>query len=178
MTPSQPPPAMSTILAPRTALTESFAYRDRVDGAGGRHTIGRTTATAAPLVLVVDDHEDSRIIARLVLEAAGFRVREAANGVAALSLAVAIEPDVMLLDLILPEIDGWEVARRLRRDPATTNMGIIAMTALAVRDDHVRARHAGCDAVLIKPVLPKAIVETVCRYVERPVVGVPALFQV
>jgi two-component system cell cycle response regulator DivK len=168
---------MSILSLPRTALTESFAYRDRIDGAGVRHPIGRTTATAAPLVLVVDDHEDSRIIARLVLEAAGFRVREAASGVAALSLATALEPDVMLLDLILPEIDGWEVARRLRRDPATTNLGIIAVTALALRDDHVRARHAGCDTVLIKPVLPKAIVETVCRFVERPVIGVPRLLQ-
>jgi len=172
------PRAMSTFSAPRTAVTESLAYHDPVERAAVRRPLARTTATAAPLVLVVDDHEDSRIIARLVLEAAGFRVREAANGVTGLSLATALEPSVMLLDLILPGIDGWEVARRLRRDPATTGIGIIAVTALAVRDDHVRARHAGCDTVLTKPVLPKAIVETVCRFVERPLLVAPALFQV
>jgi CheY-like chemotaxis protein len=169
---------MSTSLAPLSAIAESFAFHDPVEGSALRHPVVRATVTAAPLVLVVDDHEDSRIIARLVLEAAGFRVHEAASGVTGLSLATALEPAVMLLDLILPGIDGWEVARRLRRDPATTNMGIIAVTALALRDDHVRARHAGCDTVLTKPVLPKAIVETVCRFVERPVLVASGLFQV
>lgn len=167
---------MSILSAPCTALPESFAYPDPIERAGIWHPLVRTTATTVPLVLVVDDHEDSRIIARLVLEAAGFRVREAANGAAGLSLAIALEPAVMLLDLILPEIDGWEVARRLRCDPATANMGIIAVTAQALRDDHVRARHAGCDTVLTKPVLPRAIVETVRRFVERPMLAAPALF--
>src|SRR5204862_4448244 len=101
---------MSTYAAPRTAVAESFAYRDHVEGTAVRHPVVRTTSTAAPLVLVVDDHEDSRIIARLVLEAAGFRVCEAASGGAGLSLATTLEPAVMLLDLILPGIDGWEVA--------------------------------------------------------------------
>jgi len=104
-------------------------------------------------------------------------VREAANGAMGLNLATALDPDVILLDLILPGVDGWEVARRLRCDPSTANIGIIAVTALALRDDHVRARHAGCDTVLTKPVLPKAIVETVCRFVERPVLVAPGLFQ-
>jgi len=169
--------AMSTLALPRSAITESFEYCDRVSAAAIRYPLARSTAIAPPLVLVVDDHEDSRIIARLVLEAAGFRVREAASGVAGLSLAAALEPAVMLLDLILPEIDGWEVARRLRRDPATSSMGIIAVTALALCDDHARARNAGCDTVLIKPVLPKAIVETVCRFVERPLAAAPRLLQ-
>ena len=169
---------MSTSLLPLTAVAESLAFHDPVEGASFRRPPVRATVTSAPLVLVVDDHEDSRIIARLVLESAGFRVRDAANGATGLSLAAALEPDVILLDLILPGIDGWEVARRLRRDPATTNIGIIAVTALALRDDHVRARHAGCDTVLTKPVLPKAILETVCRFVERPVLVAPGLFQV
>ena len=68
---------MSTYAAPRTAVAESFAYRAHVEGTAVRHPVVRTTSTAAPLVLVVDDHEDSRIIARLVLEAAGFRVCDA-----------------------------------------------------------------------------------------------------
>ena len=168
---------MSTSLLPLTAVAESFAFHDPIEGAAVQRPLVRATVTSAPLVLVVDDHEDSRIIARLVLEAAGFRVREAANGAMGLNLATALEPDVILLDLILPGVDGWEVARRLRCDPSTANIGIIAVTALALRDDHVRARHAGCDTVLTKPVLPKAIVETVCRFVERPALVAPGLFQ-
>jgi len=168
---------MSTSLLPLTAVAESFAFHDPVEGVAVRRPLAPAKVTSAPLVLVVDDHEDSRIIARLVLEAAGFRVREAANGAMGLNLATALEPDVILLDLILPGVDGWEVARRLRCDPSTANIGIIAVTALALRDDHVRARHAGCDTVLTKPVLPKAIVETVCRFVERPALVAPGLFQ-
>jgi len=168
---------MSTSLLPLTAVAESFAFHDPIEGTAVRRPLVRATVTSAPLVLVVDDHEDSRIIARLVLEAAGFRVREAANGAMGLNLATALDPDVILLDLILPGVDGWEVARRLRCDPSTANIGIIAVTALALRDDHVRARHAGCDTVLTKPVLPKAIVETVCRFVERPALVAPGLFQ-
>jgi CheY-like chemotaxis protein len=165
---------MSPLSVSRTAITEAFVYHDHALSAGTRHPLVGTRATEAPLVLVVDDHEDSRIIARLALEAAGFRVREAATGVAGLSLAMSLEPAVLLLDLILPGIDGWEVARRVRRDPATIHMGIIALTALALRDEHVRARRAGCDTVLTKPVLPRAIVEMVCQFVERPVLAAPA----
>jgi len=72
---------MSTSLLPLTAVAESFAFHDPIEGTAVRRPLVRATVTSAPLVLVVDDHEDSRIIARLVLEAAGFRVREAASGV-------------------------------------------------------------------------------------------------
>src|SRR4051812_3642057 len=85
---------------------------------------GRWTAVAPtpaddvfrPLVLVVDDHEDSRAIARVVLESGGFRVAEAATGLDGLRLAAALSPAAVLLDLILPGVDGWQVARQLRDD--------------------------------------------------------------
>lgn len=151
-----------------TAIAESFAQTDRVATTASRPPIVEPSATALPLVLVIDDHEDSRIIARLVLEAAGFRVCEAASGVEGLSLAVSLQPAVVLLDLILPGIDGWGVARRLRRDPAADNIGIIALTAVALAEECDRARDAGCDEVLTKPVSPKGIVEMVRRFVGRP----------
>jgi len=127
------------------------------------------TATLAPLVLVVDDHEDSRVIARVVLEAAGFRVCEASCGVEALDAATELQPDVVLLDLILPGIDGWEVARRLRRNPDADDMAIIALTALAQPEERGRARDAGCDDVLTKPVSPAVIARTVRRFVTQRV---------
>jgi CheY-like chemotaxis protein len=125
--------------------------------------------TSAPLVLVVDDHEDSRVIARVVLEAAGFRVCEAACGIEALDVAAKLQPDVVLLDLILPGIDGWEVARRLRSNPDADDMAIIALTALAQPDERGRARDAGCDDVLTKPVSPAVIARTVRRFLTHRV---------
>jgi len=143
-----------------------------------RHLAGATiehrlhveeTETLAPLVLVVDDHEDSRVIARVVLEAAGLRVCEAACGVEAIDVAVTLQPDVVLLDLILPGIDGWEVARRLRSNPVADDMAIIALTALAQPEERGRAREAGCDEVLTKPVSPAVIARTVRRFLTQRV---------
>lgn len=135
---------------------------------GQQRFIG-AAAPLPPLILVADDHEDSRTIARMVLESAGFRVAEAATGREALRLAVALRPIALLLDLVLPELDGWEVARRLRANDATSAAAIIAVTATVLPSDHERARAAGCDMVLTKPVLPTAIVRTVCRYIGLPV---------
>jgi CheY-like chemotaxis protein len=121
------------------------------------------------LVLVVDDHDDSRTIARLVLESAGFRVAEAAGGCEGLRLAAELRPQVVLLDLVLPGVDGWEIARLLRRDRATRRGIIIAVTAVANVDDQARAIDAGCDEVLTKPVSPSNMLSTIRSYV-----GVPA----
>jgi len=122
----------------------------------------------APLVLVLDDHDDSRVIARLVLETAGFRVLEARAGLEGLRLAITRSPNVILLDMILPEIDGWEIARLLRADPDTRYTSIVAVTALASQDEQDRALLAGCDEVLTKPVPPTVLLRTVQRYVAVP----------
>jgi two-component system cell cycle response regulator DivK len=123
------------------------------------------TAMLPPCVLVVDDHEESRTIARLVLERAGFRVAEASTGNEGLRLATALRPAAVLLDLIMPGLDGWELARQLHKNPATAGAAVIALTALAMPEDHDRALLAGCDAVLTKPVRPIRIVETVQEFV-------------
>jgi CheY-like chemotaxis protein len=122
-----------------------------------------------PLVLVIDDHDDSRTIARLVLESAGFRVIDARTGFEGLRLALDAKPLVVLLDLVLPGVDGWEIARLLRLESSTRDAVIVAVTAVASTEDHDRALLAGCDEVLTKPVPPTTMLDTVRRYVGLPV---------
>ena len=129
---------------------------------------GRVAASSVgfpPLILVVDDHEDSRAIARLVLESVGFRVAEARTGFEGFRMAVELRPAVILLDMVLPGLDGWEIARLLRANADAKNASIIAVTALASADDRDRALLAGCNEVLIKPVPPALLLNTVRRYV-------------
>jgi CheY-like chemotaxis protein len=121
-----------------------------------------------PVILVIDDHDDSRTITRLVLEHAGYRVVEASDGSRGYQTATEVRPLVVLLDLVLPGLDGWEVARRLRRDRATEHAVIIALTAAVRADDQERARIAGCDEVLTKPVLPPTMLATIRRYIGTP----------
>jgi CheY-like chemotaxis protein len=102
-------------------------------------------------ILVVDDHEDSRVVARMVLEHAGYAVSVAATGPEALAMAISRQPDLVLMDIVLPEMDGLEVSRRLRSHPSTKDTRIIAVTALGrstIREESLRA---GCDAFLTKP---------------------------
>ncbi len=111
----------------------------------------------APLVLVADDHDDSRDIARLVLESAGYRVIEARTGLEVLTLVFAFHPSVILLDVVMPGLDGWAVARRLRADPLTCGTTIIALTALSGAADREESLAAGCDEVLTKPIHPRVL---------------------
>ena len=118
----------------------------------------------APLVLVADDHEDSRCIVRIVLESSGFRVVEARTGSEALAMARSIRPDVMMLDIIMPELTGWDVARALRAEAAGHQLVIIAMTALSDRSDRERSIASGCNDVLVKPMHPRALTKMVRRH--------------
>jgi CheY-like chemotaxis protein len=122
-----------------------------------------------PLALVVDDHEDSRYVARLLLESGGFRVLEAGTGFEGIRIAFEQHPIAVLLDLIVPGVDGWNVARLLRADAEARGAAIIALTATVSPDDLDRALLAGCDAVLIKPVAPGMLLATVRRYVSGSV---------
>lgn len=121
-----------------------------------------------PLVLIVDDHDDSRAIERLVLESAGFRVLEARAGREGFQLACDHVPDAVLLDMVLPELDGWEIARLLRANAETRGATIIAVTAVAMYEEHDRALLSGCNEVLMKPVSPTVLLRTVQRYVGCP----------
>jgi len=121
-----------------------------------------------PSVLVADDHEDSRVIARLVLESSGFRVLEARNGREALNVARSERPRAILLDIVMPEITGWDVARQLRSHATTAGIVIIVVTALAGSHDRERSIAAGCDDLLTKPVHPRALIEALRRHTGHP----------
>ncbi len=113
--------------------------------------VGRT-------ILVVEDDPDARRIARMWLEGAGCRVIEAANGRECVSLARDAHPDAILLDLILPDVDGWEAARSLRADERTSSIPILGLTGLQYPVLQRRAVEAGCDVVLTKPISPTRLI--------------------
>lgn len=122
---------------------------------------------SAPLVLVVDDFQDNREMFAEYLSFSGFRVAEAATGREALELAFKLLPDLILMDLSLPEIDGWEATRYLKNDPRTQRIPIVALTGHALAGHSREAREAGCDAFLTKPCLPDALVLEIRRVLDR-----------
>lgn len=117
--------------------------------------------------MLVEDNPHNRKIFSGMLAHAGFRVVEAEDGHAALAAVAKELPDIILMDLSIPGVDGWEVTRRLKADPRSKPIPIIALTAHAMRGDEERARQAGCDHYLAKPVSPKKVVEEV-----RKILGV------
>ncbi|HSG39747.1 MAG TPA: response regulator [Thermoanaerobaculia bacterium] len=125
-----------------------------------------TAEASAPLVLVVDDVDHGREIFAEYLEFRGFRVATAADGLEAMEKAFELRPDVILMDLSLPGIDGWEATRRLKADERTRDTPIIALTAHALASAHEKAREVGCDAVVTKPCLPRDLEQEVRRQLE------------
>lgn len=117
----------------------------------------------APLVLVVDDVAHGREIFAEYLEFRGFRVATAADGQEAIDRAFELRPDVILMDLSLPRVDGWEATRRLKQDERTAAIPIIALTAHALAAAHDKAKEVGCDAVVTKPCLPRDLEQEVRR---------------
>ena len=108
-------------------------------------------------ILVVEDQEDNRRIMRDLLTAAGFEVIEAVDGDKGLSVASAELPDLILMDLQLPVLDGLEATRRIKSNPATSHIPVIAVTSYAMSGDNQTALAAGCDAYFAKPVSPRAL---------------------
>jgi len=104
-----------------------------------------------PRILVVDDYPDGREMVAEYLAYHGFPIREARDGQEALDLAVSWKPSVILMDLQMSGMDGWEVTRRLKADPNTNAIIVVALTAHALRREVDAARAAGCDAVVPKP---------------------------
>jgi two-component system, cell cycle response regulator DivK len=105
-----------------------------------------------PLALVVDDNEVNRILLQYVLEAGGFDVQLASNADEAALAIATIRPSVVLMDLQLPGTSGFELTQRLKADPQTRDLVIIAVTSYAMKGDEQRARGAGCDGYLAKPI--------------------------
>jgi CheY-like chemotaxis protein len=114
-------------------------------------------------VLLVEDNEDNLIIYTTILRFGGYRVVQARDGRAALDAARTVAPDLILMDVSIPFVDGLEVTRRLKSDPATRAIPIIALTAHALPSDRDRALEAGCDGYISKPAEPRAILAAVRR---------------
>jgi len=118
-------------------------------------------------ILVVEDEADIRGLVSLHLERAGFRVRAAATGAEALRAVRARRPDLVVLDLMLPEVDGLEVCRRLRADRATAGLPILMLTAKADEVDRVVGLEVGADDYVVKPFSPRELVARVRAVLRR-----------
>ena len=119
-----------------------------------------------PLILVVEDFDDAREMYRDYLEFAGFRVETARDGREGIEKARAFQPDLILMDLSLPGIDGWEATRLLKAAPETRQIIIIALSAHALATEGERARAAGCDGFIAKPCLPPDLVLEITKYLK------------
>ena len=116
-----------------------------------------------PLILVVDDYEDAREMYAEYLRFCGFRVAEARNGNEALEQAFNLMPDLILMDLSLPGMDGWEATRQLKADERTRHIPVVALTGHALAGASEGAKKAGCDSFVTKPCLPDDLVVEVRR---------------
>jgi two-component system cell cycle response regulator DivK len=115
------------------------------------------------LILVVDDYQDAREMYAEYLQFSGFRVAEARNGNEAVEQAFALKPDLILMDLSLPGMDGWEATSRLKADDRTKHIPIVALTGHALAGASEGAKKAGCDSFVTKPCLPDDLVVEVRR---------------
>ncbi len=115
-------------------------------------------------ILIVEDNEDNLVVYRTILEHVGYDVIEARDGEEGIARANEEHPDLVLMDISIPKIDGWEATRRLKSEPATRDIPIIALTAHALDEDREKAMSVGCDGYLAKPVEPRRVVEEVQRY--------------
>jgi len=117
-----------------------------------------------PVILLVEDFADAREMYSEYLQFAGFEVYTAADGFDAIAKAQEHLPDLILMDLSLPRLDGWEATRRLKSDPATAHIIIVALSAHVLSVDGERAQEAGCDGFIAKPCLPAELVEQMSTY--------------
>src|SRR4029079_5226693 len=120
------------------------------------------------LVLVVEDYEDAREMYSAYLQFSGYRVAEAANGIEAIEKTLELMPDIILMDLALPKMDGWEATRRLKSDERTKHIPVVALTGHALAGYAESAKQAGCDSFVTKPCLPDALVTEIKRMLAGP----------
>jgi len=121
-----------------------------------------------PRVLLVDDYPDAREMYTEYLEFSGYEVIGAGNGLEALQRAVDASPDIILMDLSLPVMDGWEATRRLKADRRTARIPVVALTGHALAGISEGARRAGCDAFVTKPCLPEDLVKEIRKVLDQP----------
>ena len=116
-------------------------------------------------ILVIEDQEDNRRIVRDLLTSVGYELIEAVTGEEGVSLAEVHIPDLILMDIQLPGIDGYETTRRIKVNPALQHIPIIVVTSYALSGDDVKAYEAGCDGYVSKPFSPRALLAKIREYV-------------
>jgi two-component system cell cycle response regulator DivK len=119
-------------------------------------------------ILVIEDQEDNRQILQDLLTSADFEVIEAVDGEAGVAAAVAQRPDLILMDIQLPLLDGYEATRRIKADPTLRAIPIIVITSYALSGDDEKARAAGCNAYFSKPFSPRQLLAKVREYLSPP----------
>jgi two-component system cell cycle response regulator DivK len=108
-------------------------------------------------ILVVEDTPDNREILRDLLVASGYDFIAAVDGAAGVAMAASEKPDLILMDIQLPVLDGYEATRRIKADPALAHIPIIAVTSYALAGDEAKTRAAGCDGYIAKPFSPRQL---------------------
>ena len=121
-----------------------------------------------PTILIVEDHADNMVLTVLLLQSAGYAVLSASDAEAGLTMARAERPDLILMDIHLPGMDGLEATALLKRDAATSAIPVIALTALAMKGDEERIRAAGCDGYIAKPMRYQEFLATIETHLARP----------
>jgi two-component system cell cycle response regulator DivK len=117
-------------------------------------------------ILVIEDNEDSRRILRDLLTGAGYEVIEAVTAEEGVATAETQSPELILMDIQLPDFDGYEATRRIKANPALNPIPVIAVTSYALSGDDVKAFEAGCDAYVTKPYSPRALLAKIREYLE------------
>ena len=125
----------------------------------------------ADRVLIVDDNPTNLKLVAYLVKAQGYEVETAADADAALASIAAKRPRLILMDLQLPGIDGLELTRRLKADPATREIKVIALTAYAMKGDHEKAIAAGCDDYVTKPIDTRALPQVIARHLQGEASG-------
>ena len=115
-------------------------------------------------ILVIEDQEDNRIILRDLLNSAGFEVIEALDGQDGVNLAESERPDLILMDIQLPVLDGYEATRQIKMNPSLESIPVIAVTSYALGGDEAKARAAGCDGYIAKPFSPRLLLAKVREF--------------
>jgi two-component system cell cycle response regulator DivK len=118
-------------------------------------------------VLLVEDNPQNLYLETYLLENAGFRVLSCTDGVAGVAMAKENLPDLVLMDILLPTIDGYEATRRLKHDPVTAAIPVLALTAFSMEGDEQEAIAAGCDGYIAKPIEPGNFATKVTRFLSR-----------
>jgi two-component system cell cycle response regulator DivK len=118
-------------------------------------------------ILYIEDNFDNRLLVRRVLEAEGYRVIEAEDGVQGLDYLQSETPDLVLMDINLPELDGYEMTKRLKQLPSMTKVPVIAMTANVMKGDREKTIAAGCDGYIPKPIDIDALPVQIARFLRK-----------